>query len=71
MSIRIMTSLLFPDNRSKDRIDAFITEDDRRIQIEFMEGNELKHALDSYESLLFKQILTLILWPAEYWRVRY
>lgn len=51
--------LVVSDNRSKDRIDAFITEDDRRIQIEFMEGNELKHALDSYESLLFKQILDL------------
>jgi len=51
--------LVVTDYKNKKKIDAFITDDGKRIQIDFMDINDLKIALDNYENMLFKQILDL------------
>jgi len=51
--------LVITDNRNNEKTDAFITDGGKRIQIDFMDINELKTALDNYENMLFKQILDL------------
>lgn len=51
--------LVITNNRNNERIDVFLTESHKKIQIEFMEMNELEQEIDNYENLLFKQILDL------------
>lgn len=51
--------LIITDNRKNERIDVFLTENHKKVQIEFMEIKELEQEIDSYENLLFKQILDL------------
>lgn len=51
--------LIVTDNYIGERIDVFITNDKKKVQVEFMESSELIQMLQSYEETLFKQILDL------------
>lgn len=51
--------LVITDNRNNESIDVFLTENHKKVQIEFMEFKELKQEINNYENLLFKQILDL------------
>lgn len=51
--------LIVTNNRNNERIDAILTSDHKKVQIEFMEITELEHEIDNYENVLLKQILDL------------
>lgn len=51
--------LIIMEDNVKTKMDAFITLDNKRIQIEFISFQKLSEELENYESILFKQILDL------------